>query len=239
MRVAQIGIGLALALGIAACTRTAMPLSRDAAVETGPDLSAEEDSRPIAVFSDTAPIVADSAVEVVDASVVADSAVAIPDAAPFVADSAALVPDATAIGSDATGPDSADAARDSAPAGFDSGETAPDPYANRTFRIDPQHPAPTPDPSCTQYGGADYLQITFNGDLTTLNVLDVRGSAATQFQATVGPESSKLTYHVTGFLAGGVITFEIDHGVYVAEVILYGSGVPVVQCLRGALTPQP
>jgi hypothetical protein len=36
-----------------------------------------------------------------------------------------------------------------------------------------------------------------------------------------------------------VVFFERDQGVYVAQVVLYGSGVPVMWCLRGALTPQP
>jgi hypothetical protein len=64
------------------------------------------------------------------------------------------------------------------------------------------------------------------------------GSTAWKFSATVGPEASKLTYHVTN-LTGGRVFLESDQGVYVAQVILYGSGVPVIWCLRGAMTPQP
>lgn len=224
---------------------------RDAAVAPAPDAADDtnvvpplSDAAPptadsAASASETAPIAADSPVAVPDAApIVADSAVEALDTAPTVADSAVVSADATLVG-DGPWPDSAVVLLDSARPVLDSGETAPTPYVNRTFRIDPQNPAPTPDPTCTQYREIDYIQMTFASDASTLTVLDVRGSAAMPFSATVGPESNKLTYHVNNFLGGGLITFEQDQGVYVAQVILYGSGVPIVQCLRGALTPQP
>ena len=121
----------------------------------------------------------------------------------------------------------------------DTRETAADPFANRTFTIRPEYPAPTPDPACTQYGPSDYFQLTFGADTSTVNVLMVSGSAAEIFHATFGPEANKLTYHLTDAFAGGKITFERDQGIEVAQVIVYGSGVPVVRCLRGVLTPQP
>jgi len=127
---------------------------------------------------------------------------------------------------------------DSARPPFDTDEVAADPYANRTFTLRPENPAPTPDPTCTQYGPTDYFQLTFSADNSTIKVLMVSGSAATPLNATMGPEANKLTYHLEAF-GGGKITFERDQGVAVAQVIVYGSGVPVIRCLRGALIPQP
>lgn len=256
------GTVLALAFGLGACSKTSMSLSRDAGVEVPPSVEPAADTGPAGGLPDTAPVVADSAVGVPDV-LATDSAVGGDASAP---DSAVMIRDAvgpdTADGSaDATvasdgaiamldGPaplgdaapvgfDSAVVLPDSARPSADSAETASDPFANRTFRIDTEHPAPTPDSSCTQYRAADYVEMTFSADLTTLKVLDVRGSAASHFEATAGPEANKLTYHVTDFMGGGRITFERDQGVYVAQLVLYGSGVPVVQCLRGTMSPQP
>lgn len=242
MRIAQIAFGITLALGMVACSRTSMPLSRDAAVEANRAFDAVGDTGTVPAFLDTGPLPPDSAVVVPDAIALAPDSGML-DTAPRTPDTGIIIGDfdSAAFAGDTAIPalDSAAVPPDTDRPTADSNETAPNPYADRTFRIDPQNPAPTPDPSCTQFGPADYIQMTFSSDLTTLTVLDVRDSATMTFHATVGPESSRLTYHVTDFLAGGVITFEGDQGVYVAEVVLYGSGVPIVQCLRGALTPQP
>lgn len=120
----------------------------------------------------------------------------------------------------------------------DTREVAGDPLAGRSFRIDDMNPAPTPDSTCTQSGPASAVQLTFSADMATLTAVASSGSAAFRFTATLGPEASRLTYHVEE-LAGGFVFVERDQGVYVAQVILTGSGVPVLWCLRGALTPQP
>jgi hypothetical protein len=120
----------------------------------------------------------------------------------------------------------------------DTREVAADPFAGRTFRIDDMNPAPTPDPACTPRGPAAAAELTFSSDLATLTGVASSGSTAFRFSGTLGPEANRLTYHVTS-LTGGQVFFEHDLGVYVAQVVLYGSGVPVMWCLRGALTPQP
>ncbi len=135
-------------------------------------------------------------------------------------------------------PDVRDSADPDAVGLADAREAAAHPFAGRTFRIDDTNPAPTPDPTCTSSGPASAANLTFSSDLTTLTGVASSGSTAFRFSATVGPEANKLTYHVTN-LTGGQVFFERDQDVYVAQVALYGSGVPVMWCLRGALTPQP
>jgi hypothetical protein len=114
---------------------------------------------------------------------------------------------------------------------------AADPFGGRSFRIDDTNPAPTPDSTCTARAVSSAV-FTFSSDLGSLTGTASSGSTAWKFSATAGPEASKLTYHVSN-LTGGLIFFERDQGVHVAQVVLYGSGVPVMWCLRGALTPQP
>jgi len=120
----------------------------------------------------------------------------------------------------------------------DTREVAANTLAGRSFRIDDMNPAPTPDSTCTQSGPASAAQLTFSADMATLKAVASSGSTAFRFTATLGPESSRLTYHVED-LTGGFVFVERDQGVYVAQVVLSGSGVPVVWCLRGTLTPQP
>lgn len=135
-------------------------------------------------------------------------------------------------------PDVRDSASPDAASLTDTREVAADPFAGRTFRITDTNPAPTPDPTCTPRGPASAAELTFSSDLTTLTGVASSGSTAFRFSGTAGPEAHRVTYHVTN-LTGGQVFFEDDQGVYVAQVILYGSGVPVMWCLRGALTPQP
>jgi hypothetical protein len=150
------------------------------------------------------------------------------DTIPAIPDSATAVPEVTIL-----------TPMDTAQSASDGSSIAQNPDANRSFRIDPEHPAPTPDATCTQYGPADYFLLTFGAHTSTVEVLMVSGSIAATYHATMGPEANKLTYHLADFFTGGKITFEQDHGVEVAQVILYGSGVPVIRCLRGTLLPQP
>lgn len=259
MQTLKLLLRVGIVVGMAACSRTPLPSSRDAAVEVraAPDAVANPDL----VFSDP-----DSATLVSDTA--APDVLPRDSAAPDYAGSAdLLVRDTT--GADAIVPDvlardaaadvadvltrdarivdvvtveAAADARDSASpevAGLsDTREVAADPFAGRSFRIDDMNPAPTPDPACTQSGLASAAVLTFGSDVTTLTGVASSGSTAFKFSATVGPESSKLTYHVTN-LNGGQVFFERDQGVYVAQVVLSGSGVPVMWCLRGALSPQP
>jgi hypothetical protein len=239
MLIRKFSIGIGLSLGLVACTRTALSTARDAAVEANPvsDVSPAPDV--VLAGPDTPPPVADAAVLVPDAAVVApDVAVAVPDAAVVAPDVAVLVSDAAIPVPDAAH-DTANVRRDGTVLPADSREAAANPFANQVFQIDTQHPAPTPDPACTQFEDVDTYRLTFGADTSTLNGLAVRGSAATRFHATVGPESDRLTYHIEDFLAGGRVFIELDQGVYVGEVIMYGSGVPIVRCLRGVLSPQP
>lgn len=243
MRVRNLSRVMGIAVGLMACSRTSITISRDAAVEAAPPsdvLPPGTDSVPsdsdagnavpdAAGVPDTAALIPDAAVvpdsaAAPDAAVVPDTAVLIPDVV-VVPDTAVLVPDSAAVLPDAAGPDAAEAGSSR--------------FANRTFRIDTANPAPTPAASCTQYGPADYFRLTFSSDASSVTVLGVKGSAATTFHAAAGPESDRLTYHVSDFLAGGVIFIERDQGIYVAQVVLYGSGVPIAWCLRGAMTPQP
>jgi hypothetical protein len=229
MLIRKFSIGIGLSLGLVACTRTALSTARDAAVEANPVSDVSSAPEVVLGGPDTPPLVADAAVLVPDAAVVAtDVAIAVPDAAIPVPDAA---PDAA--------PDTANVRRDGPVLPADSREAAANPFANQVFQIDTQHPAPTPNPACTQFEDVDTYRLTFGADISTLRGLAVRGSAATKFSATVGPESDRLTYHIEDFLAGGRIFIELDQGVYVGEVIIYGSGVPIVRCLRGVLSPQP
>jgi hypothetical protein len=190
-------------------------MDRDAAVTEPP-------------FTDGQVLLPDAAVPKTDTGLIS----ADPDTAPYAPDAAIVVSDSAIVPFDTALPVS------DGPT-IDGPTKAPNPYANRSFRIDPEHPAPTPDATCTEYGPTDYYQFTFGADITTVTVLMVRGSAAQAYHATAGPEASKLTYHFTDWTPGGTITFERDKGVEVAQVIMRGSGLPVIRCLRGVLLPQP
>jgi hypothetical protein len=104
--------------------------------------------------------------------------------------------------------------------------------------VEDWNPAPTPDPACTHKSELEYFILHFSADLTTVQVGWVRGSAFVPYQGTLVPEASKLTYQLTDY-AGGTLTIELDQGLYVAQVTMFGSGVPVMSCLRAALSPQP
>lgn len=262
-------LGLGMTLWMVACSRTPVPTPRDAAPEAQAvaDVSAREDLVAGSDAATLAPDAAAPDVLVRDGAASDRADTAAPDvlvrdaAAPDRADAAApdvLVRDGAAPdGADATGtdlpaPDAtiADLATVDSPADLrdsagpdvvglaDTGEVAADPFAGRTFRIDDMHPAPTPDPTCSPNAIAAAATLTLSADLTTLTGVASSGSAAFRFTATVGPEASRVTYHVTN-LTGGEVFFERDQGVWVAQVVLYGSGVPVIWCLRGTLIPQP
>jgi hypothetical protein len=207
---------MGVALWITACSSKGLPVGRDGAVEVKPASDATVDRPPLVHMPDAI-------------SAISDLGTPMPDVVPRAGDPDTAIEVARPV----------EAPIDSARPAFETGEVAADPYANRTFTIRPQNPAPTPDPTCTQYGPTDYFQLTFSADNSTIKVLMVSGSAATPLNATMGPEANKLTYHLTDSFGGGKITIERDQGVAVAQVIVYGSGVPVIRCLRGALTPQP
>jgi hypothetical protein len=253
--------GMGIALWMVACSETPLATSRDAAVEVqpAPDVSANTDLVPSHPDSATlaldtaapdvlgrdaaAPDLADAALADLPARDAAGADAAVPDA--LVRD--AVLDVADVVARDATIADvatveAASDMRDSAgPDAVGFTETRPvstHPFAGRTFRIDDMNPAPTPDPTCTPSGPASAANLTFSSDVITLTGVASSGSTAFRFSATAGPESNKLTYHVTN-LNGGQVFFERDQGVYVGQVVLYGSGVPVMWCLRGALTPQP
>lgn len=226
-------LGLGITLWMVACSRTPLPTAADAAADEQPtpDASAGQDRVPGPDSATLAPDAAPPEVPVRDG------------AAPDLADAAGtdlLARDATIA--DLTTVEAPADVRDSAvpdAAGFtDTREVAADPFAGRTFRIDDMNPAPTPDPACTPKGPAAAATLTFSADLATLTGVASSGSAAFRFSATAGPEANRITYHVTN-LTGGQVFFERDQDVEVAQVVLYGSGVPVVWCLRGALLPQP
>jgi hypothetical protein len=264
MRFEQIAMYLVPALALAACSRTSMTLSLEAGVDATRPVEAAGDAGAIGPVPDAARLGPDSSVmgpEVAPPEVIT----IVPDAR--VMDTPrdlARLPDLgifpdladrrdTRVGNaevsardgvldrpvDRPVGDSAAVSPDLARPDGDSGEVASNPYASRTFDIDTMHPAPTADPSCTQTEPVDSVHMTFSSDIGTLTGIFVRGSAAIRFSATLGPEANKLTYHVTTPSAGGLITFEQDQGVGVAQATLLGSGVPIVMCIRGALTPQP
>jgi hypothetical protein len=249
---------MGFALWMIACSGTPLTTSRDAAVDgqPAPDVNANTDPAPstpdsAAPAPDLAPPDVldrdEAAADLADATLTdlaardvtgADAAgpdVLVRDAVTDVAADDTTTADlATADAAsdvrDSTGPDAAGLT--------DAREVAADPFAGRTFRIDDMNPAPTPDPACKPSGPASAAQLTFSSDVMTLTGVASSGSTAFRFSATAGPESNKLTYHITN-LTGGQVFFERDQGVYVAQVVLYGSGVPVMWCLRGALIPQP
>lgn len=260
MRFALIAVCMVPALALAACSRTSMTLSREAGVEAPRPTDGAGDVGAVRTDPDARPLGPDSSVMGPDVAppevitIIPDARVAdlpkdlpsLPDLAVFPdladrRDARVGNPDVSARDGAIDRPvgDSAAVSPDSTGPLGDSREVSSDPLASKTFDIDTMHPAPTPDPSCTQTEPVDSVHMTFSSDLSTLTGIFVRGSAAMRFTATLGPEASKLTYHVTDRTAGGVITFEQDQGVYVAQATLFGSGVPVVMCLRGALNPQP
>lgn len=258
MQIRKLLFGTGIALWLVACSGTPLATSRDAAVEVQPppDVNANTDRAPS--HPDSAPDLAapdvlardDAAADFADAAAAdlvardaagADAAVpdllvrdAVADLADAVARDATMADvvttDAASDVRDSAGPDAANRT--------DAREVAADPFAGRTFRIDDMNPAPTPDPTCKPSGPASAAQLTFSSDINTLTGVASSGSTAFRFNATVGPESNKLTYHITN-LTGGEVFFERDQGIYVAQVVLFGSGVPVMWCLRGALMPQP
>jgi hypothetical protein len=261
MQIRKLLIGMGISLWMVACSGTPLAPSRDAEVDVqpAPDVNANTDLVPshpdsltptpdtaapdVLARDSAAPDLADGAGADLLARETAGADAAVPDV--VARDAAADVADVVAH--DATTADvaTADATADVRGAagldavGFnDAREVASDPYAGRSFRIDDMNPAPTPDPTCTPSGPASGANLTFSSDVTTLTGVASSGSTAFRFSATVVPEASKLTYHVTN-LNGGQVFFERDQGVYVAQVVLYGSGVPVMWCLRGALKPQP
>jgi hypothetical protein len=261
MQIRKLLFGMSIALWMVACSGTPLTTSRDAAVEMQPppDMNADTDPAPSNPDSATlapdmaapdalardeaAPDLADAAVADLVARDAAGADAAVPDV--LVRDAVADVADVVArdaMMADVATADAASDVRDSAgpdAASFtDAREVAADPFAGRTFRIDDMNPAPTPDPACKPSGPASAAQLTFSSDVITLTGVASSGSTAFRFSATIGPESNKLTYHVTN-LTGGQVFFERDQGVYVAQVVLFGSGVPVMWCLRGALVPQP
>jgi hypothetical protein len=246
-----------LALGLIACNRTPLSTAPDAAVDSkpatdvapAPDLVlVRPDTTPLgpdspAFVPDLAVVVPDTAVPVPDVGAALRDTASVPDIMMILRDTAAIVPDGAVLRDSSiripdSAPDTLNVRLD-AVSPTDSLETAANLFADRIFTIDTLNPAPTPNPSCTQYQDVDSFRLTFSSDAGTLNGLAVRGSAATKFHGTVGPEANKLTYHVDDLLAGGRVFIELDQGVWVGQVVLYGSGVPVARCLRGALTPQP
>lgn len=224
MRIRARSFGSSIALWIAACSGTPLHNGRDAGSDVIPTPDTPVHQDVVAPKLDAAPGLPDAGTLVPDARIL-DAAVMGPDMAPVLPD-AARPPMDTARPLDTALP-------------TPDATTSTDPLANHTFRIDTQHPAPTPDPTCTQNRPADYFQFTFGPDTASLKGLMVSGSAAQPFNATLGPEANKLTFHITDLLAGGIITFERDKDIAVAQAIVYGSGVPVVRCLRGELIPQP
>jgi hypothetical protein len=223
VKIRKLLFGMGIALWMMACSRTPLPASRDAEAD-------------VLARDGAAPDVADAAVAELPArdATVAELSARDATVAELPARDATIADAATVEGApdvrDSAGPDAA---------GFtDTREVAADPFAGRTFRIDDMNPAPTPDPTCKPSGPASAAQLTFSSDLTTLTGVASSGSTAFRFSATTGPEAHRVTYHVTS-LTGGQVFFEHDLGVYVAQVVLYGSGVPVMWCLRGALMPQP
>ena len=236
--------GIGIVLWLAACSSTRLPTGVDAGAEVNPATDTilvrdtpvpGADATP--VTADATPPIPDTRLPRPDTRLPTDAGpaaidVGAPDAAGITLDTSPVTADAGTVL-----PDTATTVPDTAPVRVDSARPV-DPYANRTFRIDTEHPAPTPDTTCTQNGPADYFQFTFGPRTTTLTVLMVSGSAAQRFQANVGLESDKLTFHFDTPL-GGIVTFERDQDTQVAQAIVYGSGVSVIRCLRGALIPQP
>lgn len=265
MPIRRLLVGMAITLWMVACSRTSLPVSRDATVETRPSAETGANTDHVPANPDSTTLAPD--VSVPDAAagdaVARDAAVAdaiVPDAGAgdaavadttvpeagagdaAVADAGDVLAHDVAISDVAPADTAASDMRETAAADTtapaDVMEAAPNPFAGRSFRIDDTNPAPTPDPTCTPNGPVASAYFTFSSDLTSLTGTASQGSTAWRFDAIVGPESNKLTYHVTN-LMGGRVYLEGDQGVYVAQVVLYGSGVPVMWCLRGALTPQP
>lgn len=116
--------------------------------------------------------------------------------------------------------------------------TLPDSLIGRTFTISANTPAPTSSANCISRGGAESLSLAFGNDISTVT-LTWSDATPTVMHGTLGPESDKVSYHIDDAFAGGLLTFEWDQGVAVAQVTIYGSGVPVITCVRAPLVPQP
>ncbi len=240
MQIRKSLVGLGIALCMVACSKTSLPKPRDGAADGQPTPDGRTHTDIVRSSPDSATPAPDGLDRDGAAPRLLDTASSEVLARDATADVAALLArDATSgdVKTTETAADTRDVAGREAVGLADGRETSAHPFAGRTFRIDDTKPAPTPDPDCTPRA-MSAATLTFSADVTTLTGVASSGSTAFKFSATAGPEADKLTYHVTN-ITGGEVFFERDQGVYVAQVVLFGSGVPVMWCLRGALDPQP
>ena len=261
MRPWKLLIAIWAAATFSACSRTAITTRSDAAADAAADASWTDACPPLAdagtatMDVDSLPVPTQDAAPL-DAATVgpdashADASVHVPDAPPspdlapdlilpdLVADLAS--PDLAAPASDSAQPDlglaQTDVANDANPP---DGTGVPNPLGGKTFTIDAATPAPTPNPACTKFTHDEVLTLTFSGNMSTVTINWLSPAPAAVFHGTAGPESSKLTYHLTDAFAGGTVTVERDQGMWVAEFTLLGSGAPVLSCVRSPLSPQP
>lgn len=121
----------------------------------------------------------------------------------------------------------------------DARPVLPDSLLGRTFTIAASTPAPTPSATCTKNTPTDVFSLAFGDTINTVTVTQLNLSPPEIFHGTLGPEANKITYHLNDAFAGGTVTLEWDQGVAVAQVTINGSGVPIIVCVRGPLSPQP
>lgn len=121
----------------------------------------------------------------------------------------------------------------------DARPNLPNSLLGRTFTISANTPAPTPSSTCTRNTLADSFFLAFGDDIGTVTITWTNVSPPETYHGTLGPEASRITYHLNDAFAGGTMTLEWDQGVAVAQVSIDGSGVPIIVCVRAPLSPQP
>lgn len=115
------------------------------------------------------------------------------------------------------------------------------PLPGATFAIAAANTAPDASTQgvlpCRPSDGTAHYNLVFSADATSVRIVRtdpvqepvVNGVLSTSSEA-------RLTYDLTNLFAGGALVIDRVDGNFVAELVIFGSGVPVVSCIESAMT---
>ena len=96
------------------------------------------------------------------------------------------------------------------------------------------------DRACSGSNPGAIYDLIFSADATQVSIVRVDDPQAVTLTALLMQQpslSSHIDYNIENAFAGGQLSIRAEGSTFIALLVLYGSGVPVIWCIDSPMTP--